>query len=153
MDFFDYDDSWSVQIDWLRVVRLLNLDSIDQVPEDKRQKAIKKISKSFDTDILFELTPEELDELVAHELREIMKKELSTIKREQQKMKREIQSHIIPLGKGAKFKINIDDLKKLDGVNNDFLKKLLKMFNLDGNDDDDDDDDNRVHEDRTGYYI
>ncbi|MEJ2248428.1 MAG: hypothetical protein P8Y70_00980 [Candidatus Lokiarchaeota archaeon] len=152
---FDYDDSWSIKIDWLNVLSILGLDSIEQIPEDKRQKAIKKVSKSFDADILSDLTPEELEELVANELRDILKREILAIKREKERMRRDIQNRIVPLGNGAKFKINIDDLKNLEGMNNDFIKKLLKMFKGSDDDDDDDDDDNdsRIHEDRTGYYI
>ena len=71
------NDIWTIQLDWLNIINLLGLDSMTDIPEFKKEKAIKRISKTYNTNTLLELAPEELDNLVAHELRDLMRKELA----------------------------------------------------------------------------
>ena len=72
--------NWSVKLDWLNILRILKLDSINQIQEFKREKAILRVTKTYDIDTLIEMDPIELDKLVVHELRELMRKELNNIK-------------------------------------------------------------------------
>ncbi|MFX1273737.1 MAG: hypothetical protein ACFFBP_14280 [Promethearchaeota archaeon] len=146
---------WTIKLDWLNIVNLLGLDKIEQISEIKKEKAIKKISKSFDTDVLLEKDPDELDKIVADELREIMKKELTQKAKDQERREREFQSNFIPFKNGGIINIDPRDLKDLDididGDPYDLLKKLAKKFFRGDNDSDDDKD--KTKEDNTGYYI
>jgi len=69
-------EAWALQLDWLNIVSILRLDSIEQIPETKRERAIKRISKLYGAESLLSFQPSELDELVANYLRELMRKEL-----------------------------------------------------------------------------
>jgi len=150
------DSFWSMQLDWLNILRILKLDSINQIPEFKREKAIKKVTKTYDIDTLMDLDPFELDELVAEELKELMRKELNNI-RARDKERLEQQSKFVPFKNGGIFKINPRDFKDLDidpenADPEEILKQIAKKLMKD--DDDDSDDDNKKYkEDNTGYYI
>ena len=145
-----------MQLDWLNILRILKLDSINQIPEFKREKAIKKVTKTYDIDTLMDLDPFELDELVAEELKELMRKELNNI-RARDKERLEQQSKFVPFKNGGIFKINPRDFKDLDidpenADPEEILKQIAKKLMKD--DDDDSDDDNKKYkEDNTGYYI
>ena len=145
---------WAVKLDWLNILCLLNLNSIRQINEFKKEKAIKKLTKIYSTETLLDLEPAELDELVANELRDLMKKELSMNARKQEKLEREMRSKIIPFKRGVIIKIDPRDFKDLD-VNaepEDILKYFYKKF-IKGEDDDNDDDQDKYSEDDKGYYI
>lgn len=151
------DSFWSVKLDWLNILRILKLESINQIPEFKREKAIKKVTKTFDIDTLMELDPIELDKLVVHELRELMRKELSINARKKQLLEKEMQSKFVPFKNGGIFKINPRDFKDLDidpdNVDpEEILKQIAKKLMKD-DDDDSDDDKKKYKEDNTGYYI
>lgn len=144
---------WAIKLDWLNIVHLLGLDSINQISEIKKDKAIKKISKLYETEELMNADNSELDKIVANELRELMKKELSLKAKQEEKRERDLRSNFFPMGKNGGI-INIDprDFKDLDlnGDPQEILKKLAKkMFSPDNDDDDDKD----KSEDSTGYYI
>ena len=151
------DSFWSMKLDWLNILRKLKLDSINQIPEFKREKAIKKVTKTYDIDTLMELDPIELDKLVVHELRELMRKELGINARKKQRLEKEMQSQFVPFKNGGVFKINPRDFKDLDiDPNNadpeEILKRIAKKLMKD-DDDDSDDDKKKYKEDNTGYYI
>jgi len=145
---------WTIKLDWLNIVHLLGLDSINQISEIKKDKAIKKITKLYDTEELLNADNSELDRIVANELRDLMKKELSLKAKQEEKRERDIRSNFMPFGKNGGI-INIDprDFKDLDlnGDPQEILKKLAKKF-FSPDSDDDDDRDNK-YEDSTGYYI
>jgi len=148
---------WSVKLDWLNILRILKLDSINQIQEFKRKKAIKKITKTFDIDILMDLDPFELDKLVADELKELMRKELSINARRKERLEKEMRNKFIPFKNGGIIKINPRDFKdlNLDPKNADpeeLLKQIAKKLMKD-DDDDSDDDKKKYKEDNTGYYI
>jgi len=150
------DTYWSVKLDWLNILRLLKLDSINQIKEFKREKAILRVTKSYNMDTLMEMDPIELDKLVVHELRELMRKELNNI-RARKKERLEQQSKFVPFKNGGVFKINPRDFKDLgiDPENADpeeILKQIAKKLMKD-DDDDSDDDKKKYKEDNTGYYI
>lgn len=148
---------WTVKLDWLNVISALNLDSIKEVPEDKREKAIKRISKSHDLDELMDMEPQHLDRLVAEELADLMKKELSLKEKQQERLQKELRNKVIPMKRGGIIRINSNDLKDLDpdAKPEDILKYLYKKFT--GKEAEDEDDDNKdrdkFKEDNTGYYI
>lgn len=149
------DTYWSVKLDWLNILKILKLDSINQIQEFKRKKAIKKITKTFDIDTLMDLDPFELDKLVADELKELMRKELSINARKKERLEKDMQSKFFPFKNGGIFKINPRDFKDFDPENSDpeeFLRKIAKKFMKD-DDDDSDDDKKKYKEDNTGYYI
>jgi len=150
------DSFWSVKLDWLNILQLLKLESINQIPEFKRGKAIKKVTKTYDIDTLIEMDPIELDKLVVHELRDLMRKELNNIKA-RKKERLQQQSKFVPFKNGGVFKINPRDFKDLDidpenADPEDILKLIAKKLMKD-DDDDSDDDKKKYKEDNTGYYI
>ena len=150
------DSFWSMQLDWLNILRILKLDSINQIPEFKREKAILRVTKAYDIDTLIEMDHTELDKLVVHELRDLMRKELNNIKA-RKKERLEQQSKFVPFKNGGVFKINPRDFKDLDidpenADPEEILKQIAKKLMKD-DDDDSDDDKKKYKEDNTGYYI
>ena len=150
------DNYWSVKLDWLSILQILKLESINQIPEFKREKAIKKVTKTYDIDTLMEMDPIDLDKLVVHELRELMRKELNNIKA-RKKERLEQRSKFVPFKNGGVFKINPRDFKDLDidpenADPEEILKQIAKKLMKD-DDDDSDDDKKKYKEDTTGYYI
>jgi hypothetical protein len=147
--------NWSYQLDWLNIIDILGLDSITQIPEYKKDKAIKRLSKTYGDDVLLTLKPNELDELVANELSDLMRKELAMHARKQQKMESEFKNRLGSLKKGGIIPINLNDLKDLDPDVD--LEKLIKYFSKKfmGEDDDTDNDDDfdSYDDDKSGYYI
>jgi len=145
---------WTIKLDWLNILNKLGLTSIDQIPEYKRERAIKNISKMFDTEDLLAFEPEELEELIVDELSDLMKKELRENKRKEKELRDQFKDKIVPLKRGGIIKINPKDLKDLDldGNPEDILKYFYKKF-FGNKDNDDRDDDDRIDEDKTGYYI
>jgi hypothetical protein len=148
-------DEWSSQLDWLNIIEILDLESIHQIPELKKKKVIKKLSKLYGSEVLLSLTPNELDELVANELRDIMKKELITYARRKQQIENSVKRRMSPLKKGKIIGINMNDLKDID-PNADpeeiiryFSKKLLG----DNDEDDNDEDADKYDDDKDSYYI
>jgi len=153
------DYRWAVKLDWLNILEGLRLSSIIEIPEIKREKAIKRITKTYGPDILLDLEPNQLDKLVTSELREVLKKELSNKARMRDKQEKEMFSKIIPFKRGGIIKIDPRDLKDLDIDDQnlgpeEIMKALYKklMGEKDG-DDENDDDHNKFKEDNTGYYI
>jgi len=145
---------WSYQLDWLNIIKLLGLKSIIQIPEFKKDKAIKKVTKIYGTELLLTFKPTELDELVANELRDLMKRELLINSRKQEKLEKEARSKMMPFKKGGIIGINMNDLKDLDpnADPEEIFKFLSKKF-LGDDDEDDEDRNDRYDEDKSGYYI
>ncbi|MFW9939302.1 MAG: hypothetical protein ACFFD5_16795 [Candidatus Thorarchaeota archaeon] len=147
------NEIWSYQLDWLNIIKLLGLKSIIQIPEDKKQKAIKKVTKLYGTELLLNFKPTELDELVANELRDLMKKELMNYQRKQERIEKETRAKVMPFKRGGIIGIDMRDLDIDPNADpEEILRYLTKKF-LKGEDDDKDDDRDRIDEDRTGYYI
>jgi hypothetical protein len=145
---------WFYQLDWLNILNILGLDSISQIPEFKKNKAIKNLSKQFGDELLLTFKPTELDELVANELRNVMRKELTIHTRQQERKERELKNRLGSLQKGGVIPINLNDLKDIDPDADleDLIKYFSKKFMNDDNDDNDDDSDT-YDEDKSGYYI
>jgi len=146
------DYSWSTKLDWLNILSFLNLESISQVPEYKKDKALKRITKFYGPEALMEFEPSYLDKLVTNELKELMKKELLLNARRQEKIEKDLRDKIIPLKRGGIIKIDPRDLKDFKGDPEDVLKYFYKKF-LGEDDDDKDDEKDNYKEDNTGYYI
>ncbi|MFW9901352.1 MAG: hypothetical protein ACFFDY_08690 [Candidatus Thorarchaeota archaeon] len=146
------DYTWSTKLDWLNILSFLNLESISQVPEYKKDKAIKRITKFYGPEALMEFEPSYLDKLVTNELKELMKKELLLNARRQEKIEKDLRDKIIPLKRGGIIKIDPRDLKDFKGDPEDVLKYFYKKF-LGEDDDDKDDEKDNYKEDNTGYYI
>jgi len=143
-------EAWAYQLDWLNIIHLMGLDSIFQIPEHKREKAVKKLTKLYDTELLLSFAPSELDELVANELNILMKKELILHERQKKKIEKQLRSQMGSFGKGI-IPIDMNDLKDLDP------KDIMKFFSkklLGKEDEEDNEDDNDTNaDDSTGYYI
>ncbi|MFX1411350.1 MAG: hypothetical protein ACFFA6_13450 [Promethearchaeota archaeon] len=148
----DKNFSWTIKLDWLNILNLLELESIKQISEFKKDRVIKKITKIYGTEALLEFEPERLDNLVANELKEVMKKELALNARRQERIEKEIQSKVIPFKRGGIIRLDPQDLKKFNGDPEKMLKYFYKKF-LGEDDDDTDDDQDRTKEDNAGYYI
>ncbi len=144
-------EAWALQLDWLNIVSILRLDTIDQIPETKRQRVIKKISKLYGVESLLSFKPSELDELVANELRELMKKELVTHARQKQKIEKQMKAKMNPLRNPGVIGIDMNEIKDMnpDELMKFFSNKLMGKKN----DDDQDDDNDKYSEDKNSYYI
>ena len=68
---------WTIKLDWSNIVIMLKLNSINQISELKKGKAIRRLTKMYGPEKLMEFEPEHLDDLVVNELKNLMKKELS----------------------------------------------------------------------------
>jgi hypothetical protein len=146
------DFCWTTKLDWLNILSMLNLESISQIPEFKRDKAIKKITKLYSTEALIEFEPGYLDKLVFIELKELMRKELLLQAKKQEKMEKDLREKVMPLKRGGIIRLDPRDLKGFKGDPEDMLKYFYKKL-LGEDDDDKDDDKDSYKEDNTGYYI
>ncbi|MFW5895364.1 MAG: hypothetical protein ACOCT9_01340 [archaeon] len=152
---------WTIKLDWSNIINLIGLDSVSDIPEEKRLNALETITERFGTHQLLNFDPpEELDELVAEELKNLMKKELNEKRKRAKRIKKKFKGRMIPMKNGGIFKFNINDLKDLKDLDlnqdpKELIRNLYKkiMTDADEDEDGDDDDDSRVREDRTGYYI
>ena len=143
-------EAWAFQLDWLNIVTILGFDTIDQIPEDKRIRVTKKLSKLYNSESLLSFKPQELDELVASELKNLMEKELRTHAKQKERMQKQIKNRMPSLKRPGVIPIDINDLKDLP----DEVKKMFsKMFMQNEGDDDKDDDKDDYNEDRNSYYI
>ncbi len=146
---------WTTKLDWLNILSMLNLESISQIPELKKDRAIKRLNKFYGIEVLMEFEPSYLDKLVVNEFKDLMKKELLQNAREQERMKKKLRNNIVPMKRGGIIRIDpreFKDLKDLDGDPEKMLKYFYKKF-LGKDDDDKDDDKDKYREDNTGYYI
>ncbi len=144
-------EAWALQLDWLNIVSILRLDTIDQIPEIKRDRVIKKISKLYGAESLLSFKPSELDELVANELRELMKKELVMHARRKEKLERQMKARMSPFKNQGVMRIDMNEIKDM---NPDELMKFFSKQLMGKKDDDDQDDDNdKYNEDKNSYYI
>ena len=146
---------WTTKLDWLNILSMLNLESISQIPEFKKDRAIKRLNKFYGIEVLMEFEPSYLDKLVVNEFKDLMKKELLQNAREQERMKKKLRNNIVPMKRGGIIRIDpreFKDLKDLDGDPEKMLKYFYKKF-LGKDDDDKDDDKDKYREDNTGYYI
>ena len=138
-------EAWTYQLDWLAIMRILGLEAISDIPEFKKEKAIKKMSKQYGDELLNSLTPHELDELMANELRDIMKKELIIIEKVKEKQERDLRNKIAPFNKAGVIGLDMDP--------EDFMKFFNKTMRRGDDDEDNDDDGDRNDDDKNGYYI
>lgn len=149
------DLAWTVLLDWSSILRILKIHSINQISEFKREKALKKITKTYGSNKLLELDPSDLDIMVASELRELMKKELTVNEKKRERLEKQMKSKIIPMKRGGIIKIDPRDFKDLDpdAEPEEIFDYLYKKFSGENSDDDEDDDSNNYQEDSSGFYI
>ena len=142
-------EPWAYQLDWLNIVSILRLDSIEQIPETKRERVIKKISKLYGAESLLSFKPSELDELVANDLRELMKKELIMHARRKEKIAKQMKAKMSPLKNPGVIGIDMNEIKDMNP------DELMKFFSnkFMGKKNDDDQDDDKYSEDKNSYYI
>jgi len=144
-------EAWAYQLDWLNIVSILRLDSIEQIPETKRERVIKRISKLYGAESLLSFKPSELDELVANDLRELMRKELIMHARRKEKIAKQMRAKMSPFKNPGVIGIDMNEIKDM---NPDELMKFFSNKLMGKKDDDDQDDDNdKYSEDRHSYYI
>ena len=144
-------EAWAFQLDWLNILTILGLDTIEQIPEDKRDRVIKKLSKLYSAESLLSFSPQELDELVASELKNIMEKELRIHAKQKERLEKQMKSRMSSLKRpGGVIPIDMNDLKDLP----DEVKKMFsKMFMQNEGEDENDDDSDDHNEDKNSYYI
>ena len=140
------DEVWSLQLDWLNIISIIGLDIIDQIPEIKRGKVIKKITKLYGAESLLSFKPMELDELVANELRDLMKKELQMRARQKERIARQMKAKMAPFKNPGVMRIDMNQMKDLP----DEIKKFILNQK---NDKEQDEDDDKYSEDKNSYYI
>lgn len=144
-------EAWALQLDWLNIVSILRLDTIDQIPESKKEKVIKNISKLYGEESLLSFKPSELDELVANELRELMRKELIIHAKQKEKIEKQMKARMAPFRNQGVMRIDMNEIKDM---NPDELMKFFSKQLMGKQDDDDQDDDNdKYSEDKNSYYI
>ncbi|MFX1488303.1 MAG: hypothetical protein ACFFBI_04090 [Promethearchaeota archaeon] len=148
----DKESRWTIKLDWLNILSMLNLDNINQITESKKTRAIKKLTSIYGFEKLMTFEPDYLEKLMVKELKEVMKKELALNARRKEKLEREMRNKVIPFKRGGIIKLDPQDLKDFKGDPEEMLKYFYKKF-LGDNDDDNDDDKDKYKEDNTGYYI
>ena len=147
-------EAWALQLDWLNIISILQLDTIDQIPDTKRERVIKKISKLYGAESLLSFKPSELDELVASELRELMKKEIIMHIRRKEKIEKQMKARMSPFKNQGVMRIDMNEIKDIMNDPDELRKFFSNMLMGKKNDDDDDDDDNdKYSEDKNSYYI
>jgi len=146
-------EAWVYQLDWSNILTILGLDKIEQIPEDKRIKVTKKLSKLYDPESMLSFTPQELDELVASELKNLMEKELRTLAKQKEKMEKQMRARMPSLKRPGVIPIDINDIKDLQNLPDEIKKMFSKMFMQNERDDDNDDDSDKYSEDKNSYYI
>jgi len=144
-------EAWAYQLDWLNIVSILRLDSIEQIPETKRDRVVKRISKLYGAESLLSFKPSELDELVANDLRELMKKELIMHARRKEKIAKQMKAKMSPFKNPGVIGIDMNEIKDMnpDELMKFFSNKLMGKKK----DDDQDDDNDKYSEDKHSYYI
>jgi len=143
-------EAWVYQLDWLNIVTIMGLDTINQIPEDKRIRVTKKLSKLYSSESLLSFKPQELDELVASELKNLMEKELRTHAKQKERIKKQMKSRIPSFKQPGVIPIDMNDIKNLP---EEVKKMLSKMFMQNEGDDDSEDDSDDYNEDKHSYYI
>jgi len=144
-------EAWVLMLDWSSIVSILQLDTFDEIPENKRDRVIKKISKLYGQETLLTFKPSELDELVANELRELMKKEIATHAREREKLERQMKAKMAPFKNQGVMRIDMNEIKDMDP--DELMKFFSNKIRGKKNDDDPDDDNDKYSEDKNSYYI
>jgi hypothetical protein len=144
-------EAWVLMLDWSSIVSILQLDTFDEIPEIKRERVIKKISKLYGQETLLTFKPSELDELVANELRELMKKEIATHAREREKLERQMKAKMAPFKNQGVMRIDMNEIKDMDP--DELMKFFSNKIMGKKNDDDPDDDNDKYSEDKNSYYI
>ena len=144
-------EAWVLMLDWSSIVSFLQLDTFDEIPETKRERVIKKISKLYGQETLLTFKPSELDELVANELRELMKKEIATHAREREKLERQMKAKMAPFKNQGVMRIDMNEIKDMDP--DELMKFFSNKIMGKKNDDDQDDDNDKYSEDKNSYYI
>ncbi len=143
-------EAWVYQLDWSNIITILGLDKIEQIPEDKRIRVTKKLSKLYGSESMLSFNPQELDELVASELKNLMEKELRSHAKQKEKMEKQMRARMPSLKRPGVIPIDMNDIKDLP----DEIKKMFsKMFMQNEGDDDSDDDSDDYSEDKNSYYI
>ena len=143
-------EAWVYQLDWSNIIKILGLDKIEQIPEDKRIRVTKKLSKLYGSESMLSFNPQELDELVASELKNLMEKELRSHAKQKEKMEKQIKARMPSMKRPGVVPIDMNDIKDLP----DEIKKMFsKMFMQNEGDDDNDDDSDKYNEDKNSYYI
>ena len=104
-------EAWAYQLDWLNIVTILGLDSIDQISEDKRIRVTKKLSKLYDSESLLSFKPQELDELVASELKNLMEKELRIHAKQKERIQKQMKNRMPSFKQPGVIPIDMNDLK------------------------------------------
>ena len=144
-------EAWAYQLDWLNILSILRLDSIEQIPETKRERVVKRISKLYGAESLLSFKPSELDELVANDLRELMKKELIMHARRKEKIAKQMRAKMSPFKNPGVIGIDMNEIKDMNP--DELMKFFSNKFMGKKKDDDQDDDNDKYSEDRHSYYI
>ena len=144
------NEAWALLLDWSNILSILGLDIIDQVPEFKKERVIKKISKLYEAESLLSFKPSELDELVANELRELMRKELTTHARQKERLEKQMKAKMSPFKNPGVMRIDMNDIKNMPDELKDFFTRQLTGKKPDSDQEDDDD---KYSEDKNSYYI
>ncbi len=144
------NEAWALLLDWSNILSILGLEVIDQIPEFKRERVIKKISKLYEAESLLSFKPSELDELVANELRELMKKELTTHARQKERLEKQMKAKMSPFKNPGVMRIDMNDIKNMPDELKDFFTRQLTGKKPDNDQEEDDD---KYSEDKNSYYI
>jgi len=144
------NEAWALLLDWSNILSILGLDVIDQVPEFKKERVIKKISKLYGAESLLSFKPSELDELVANELRELMRKELANHARQKERLEKQMRAKMSPFKNPGVMRIDMNDIKGMPDELKDFFTRKLTGKKPDNDKEDDDD---KYSEDKNSYYI
>ncbi len=130
------DFCWNKFLDWQRILSLLDLECIENVPETKIQIAFQNITDFYGLEDLLLFEPNFLDSLVVKELKILLRKEL-LLKNTTNKNKdiiNYLSKNSIPTNRGTLIKIDPRNLKGFTGNSfEDLIKHLSKKFFRDKN--------------------
>ncbi len=141
--------AWTGKLDWLNILNLMNFDSISQVSDMERYKAIQTVTDLYGPEFLIEVEPEELDSLVVHELKIILKDKINL--RSKQLKKAEIeQKKMLKMSNPKKVKTYFYGMGDPEMIPKEIYKYMKKMRE---DEDDDDDDSTSDSEDNASYYL
>lgn len=144
------NEAWALLLDWSNILSILGLDVINQIPEFKKERVVKKISKLYGEESLLSFKPSELDELVANELRELMRKELATHARQKERLEKQMKAKMSPFKNPGVMRIDMNDIKDMPDELKNFFSRQLTGKNPEK---DQEDDDEKYDEDKYSYYI
>ncbi len=145
----DKKHAWTGKLDWLNILNLMDFESISQISDFERNKAIQTVTDLYGSEFLLEVEPEELDSLVVHELKLLLKDKINLRSKQQKKAELE-QKKMLKMSNPKKIKTYFYGIGDPEMIPKEIYKYMKKMRD---DEDDEDDDSANDNEDNTSYHL